>query len=306
MELVIDKVSMRFKDKKAVSNISLKLTPGVWGLLGANGAGKTTLMRIIAGILKPTSGQVLYDGVPIRTLGEEYRALFGYLPQEFGFPQEFTVKDYLIYVAALKGMTKRQGRKRIHELLEQVSLLEVCNRKIARLSGGMKRRVGIAQALLNDPEVLVLDEPTGGLDPGERVRFRNLLSEFAHDRIVLISTHIVPDVEYIAGCHAMIREGKLLATGTTEELVRLVEGKVWTCTVPAQAVAEYERRLRIVSLRNEHDGSVSVRYLAKKPCNDHSAAAVPRLEDLYLWMFPQSGGADRKKSSRKQAVSGNL
>lgn len=306
MELVIDKVSMRFKDKKAVSNISLKLTPGVWGLLGANGAGKTTLMRIIAGILKPTSGQVLYDGVPIRTLGEEYRALFGYLPQEFGFPQEFTVKDYLIYVAALKGMTKRQGRKRIHELLEQVSLLEVRNRKIARLSGGMKRRVGIAQALLNVPEVLVLDEPTGGLDPGERVRFRNLLSEFAHDRIVLISTHIVPDVEYIAGCHAMIREGKLLATGTTEELVRLVEGKVWTCTVPARAVAEYERRLRIVSLRNEHDGSVSVRYLAKKPCNEHSAAAVPRLEDLYLWMFPQSGGADRKKSSRKQAVSGNL
>lgn len=306
MELVIDKVSMRFKDKKAVSNISLKLTPGVWRLLGANVAGKTTLMRIIAGILKPTSGQVLYDGVPIRTLGEEYRALFGYLPQEFGFPQEFTVKDYLIYVAALKGMTKRQGRKRIHELLEQVSLLEVCNRKIARLSGGMKRRVGIAQALLNDPEVLVLDEPTGGLDPGERVRFRNLLSEFAHDRIVLISTHIVPDVEYIAGCHAMIREGKLLATGTTEELVRLVEGKVWTCTIPAQAVAEYERRLRIVSLRNEHDGSVSVRYLAKKPCNDHSAAAVPRLEDLYLWMFPQSGGADRKKSSRKQAVSENL
>lgn len=306
MELVIDKVSMRFKDKKAVSNISLKLTPGVWRLLGANVAGKTTLMRIIAGILKPTSGQVLYDGVPIRTLGEEYRALFGYLPQEFGFPQEFTVKDYLIYVAALKGMTKRQGRKRIHELLEQVSLLEVRNRKIARLSGGMKRRVGIAQALLNVPEVLVLDEPTGGLDPGERVRFRNLLSEFAHDRIVLISTHIVPDVEYIAGCHAMIREGKLLATGTTEELVRLVEGKVWTCTVPARAVAEYERRLRIVSLRNEHDGSVSVRYLAKKPCNEHSAAAVPRLEDLYLWMFPQSGGADRKKSSRKQAVSGNL
>ena len=304
MELVIDKVSMRFKDKKDVSNISLKLTPGVWGLLGANGAGKTTLMRIIAGILKPTSGQVLYDGVPIRTLGEEYRALFGYLPQEFGFPQEFTVKDYLIYVAALKGMTKRQGRKRIHELLEQVSLLEVCNRKIARLSGGMKRRVGIAQALLNDPEVLVLDEPTGGLDPGERVRFRNLLSEFAHDRIVLISTHIVPDVEYIAGCHAMIREGKLLATGTTEELVRLVEGKVWTCTVPARAVAEYERRLRIVSLRNEHDGSVSVRYLAKKPCNEHSAAAVPRLEDLYLWMFLKAAGRTEKRAAGNRQCQG--
>lgn len=290
MELVIDKVSMRFKDKKAVSNISLKLTPGVWGLLGANGAGKTTLMRIIAGILKPTSGQVLYDGVPIRTLGEEYRALFGYLPQEFGFPQEFTVKDYLIYVAALKGMTKQQGRKRIHELLEQVSLLEVCNRKIARLSGGMKRRVGIAQALLNDPEVLVLDEPTGGLDPGERVRFRNLLSEFAHDRIVLISTHIVPDVEYIATCHAMIKDGKLLATGTTEELVKLVEGKVWGCTISADAVPEYENRLQIISLRNENDGSVSIRYLAERPCNSNSVTVAPRLEDLYLYMFPQSSG----------------
>lgn len=295
MELVIDKVSMRFKDKKAVSNISIKLTPGVWGLLGANGAGKTTLMRIIAGILQPTSGQVLYDGVPIRALGEKYRALFGYLPQEFGFPQEFTVKDYLIYVAALKGMTERQGRKRIHELLEQVSLLEVCNRKIARLSGGMKRRVGIAQALLNDPEVLVLDEPTGGLDPGERVRFRNLLSEFAHDRIVLISTHIVPDVEYIATCHAIIKGGKLLATGTTEELTKLVEGKVWTCTVPAESVPEYENKLQITNLRNENDGSVSIRYLSEQPCNAVSTAATPRLEDLYLWMFPESSGENDRR-----------
>ena len=222
MELLIDHVSKRFKDKKAVNNISLELTPGVWGLLGANGAGKTTLMRMIAGIMQPTSGQVIYDGVPIQTLGEQYRDVFGYLPQEFGFHQEFTVKDYLAYVAALKGLPKRQGWRRIHELLERVSLLDVCNKKISKLSDGMKRRVGIAQALLNDPEVLILDEPTGGLDPGERVRFRNLLSEFAHDRIVLISTHIVPDVEYIATCHAMIKDGKLLATGTTEELVKLV------------------------------------------------------------------------------------
>ena len=306
MELRIDHVSKRFKDKTAVNDISLELIPGVWGLLGANGAGKTTLMRMIAGIMQPTSGQVAYDGVPIQTLGKQYRDIFGFLPQDFGFHPEFTVKDYLAYVAALKGLPERQSRRRIHELLERVSLLDVCSKKIAKLSGGMRRRVGIAQALLNDPEVLILDEPPGGLHPGDRVRLRNLLSEFAHDRIVLISTHIVSDVEYIAGCHAMIREGKLLATGTTEELVRLVEGKVWTCTVPAQAVTEYERRLRIVSLRNEHDGSVSIRYLAKKPCNEHSAAAVPRLEDLYLWLFPQNSGAGRKKSSRKQAVSGNL
>ena len=260
MELLIDHVSKRFKDKKAVSNISLELTPGVWGLLGANGAGKTTLMRMIAGIMQPTSGQVIYDGVPIQTLGEQYRDIFGYLPQDFGFHQEFTIKDYLAYVAALKGLPKRQSWRKIHELLERLSLLDVCNKKISKLSGGMRRRVGIAQALLNDPEVLILDEPTGGLDPGERVRFRNLLSEFAHDRIVLISTHIVPDVEYIATCHAMIKDGKLLATGTTEELVKLVEGKVWG------------------------------RYLAERPCNANSVAAAPRLEDLYLYLFPQSSG----------------
>lgn len=288
MELQIDHVSKQFKDKKAVSNITLKLTPGVWGLLGANGAGKTTLMRMIAGIIKPTSGTISYDGMPIQTLGIEYRDIFGYLPQEFGFHHEFTVKDYLFYVAALKGLSDRKSRHRIHELLERVSLTNVSGKKISKLSGGMKRRVGIAQALLNDPEVLILDEPTGGLDPGERVRFRNLLSEFAHDRIVLISTHIVPDVEYIATCHAMIKDGRLLATGTTEELVKLVDGKVWSCKVPANMVPKYESRIRVVSLRNESNGDVSIRYLGNRPCNADSIPEAPRLEDLYLWLFPES------------------
>ena len=292
MELLIDKVSKKFKDKKAVDNISLELMPGVWGLLGANGAGKTTLMRMIAGIMQPTSGRVAYDGVPVQVLGERYRNIFGFLPQEFGFPQEFTVKEYLTYIAALKGLPERLGRRKIAELLERVSLADVCNRKIANLSGGMKRRVGIAQALLNDPEVLILDEPTGGLDPGERVRFRNLISEFAHDRIVLISTHIVPDVEYIAACHAIIKGGRLLAAGTTEELTGLAEGKVWHCTVPAEAVPEYESRLQIAGLRNENDGSVSVRYLSERPCNSVSTAVAPRLEDLYLWLFPENERGD--------------
>ena len=295
MELLIDHVSKRFEDKKAVNDISLELTPGAWGLLGANGAGKTTLMRMIAGIMQPTSGRVVYDGVPIQTLGERYRDIFGFLPQDFGFHPEFTVKDYLVYIAALKGLPERQSRRKIHELLERVSLLEVCNKKISKLSGGMRRRVGIVQALLNDPEVLILDEPTGGLDPGERVRFRNLLSEFAHDRIVLISTHIVPDVEYTATCHAIIKGGKLLATGTTEELVKLVEGKVWSCTIPADLVPEYESKLQITNLRNETDGSVSIRYLSDRPRNNVSTAAAPRLEDLYLWMFPESSGeSDRR------------
>ena len=295
MELLIDHVSKRFKDKKAVNDISLELTPGVWGLLGANGAGKTTLMRMIAGIMPPTSGRVVYDGVPIQELGEQYRSIFGFLPQDFGFHPEFTVKDYLAYVAALKGLPERQSWRRIRELLERVSLMDVYNKKISKLSGGMRRRVGIAQALLNDPEVLILDEPTGGLDPGERVRFRNLLSEFAHDRIVLISTHIVPDVEYIAPCHAIIKGGKLLATGTTEELVRLVEGKVWSCTIPADAVPEYESKLQITNLRNENDGSVSIRYLSDRPCTAVSSAATPRLEDLYLWMFPESSGENDRR-----------
>ena len=248
MELLIDHVSKRFKDKKAVSNISLELTPGVWGLLGANGAGKTTLMRMIAGIMQPTSGQVIYDGVPIQTLGEQYRDIFGYLPQDFGFHQEFTIKDYLAYVAALKGLPKRQSWRKIHELLERLSLLDVCNKKISKLSGGMRRRVGIAQALLNDPEVLILDEPTGGLDPGERVRFRNLLSEFAHDRIVLISTHIVPDVEYIATCHSMIKDGKLrsLPSFIIEWQVAIysTSGTMWVEISTMRSWANSESRLR--------------------------------------------------------------
>ena len=289
MELTIDQISKKYKDKTAVSQVSLKLTPGVWGLLGANGAGKTTLMRMVAGILKPTEGKVLYDGISIQVLGEKYRDIFGYLPQEFGFYPEFTVQDYLEYMAVLKGLTKKEGKRRIEELLEKMTLLDVRKKKIVKLSGGMKRRVGIAQALLNEPEVLVLDEPTSGLDPGERVRFRNLLSEFAsHDRIVLISTHIVSDVEYIATCNAVMKDGKILTTGTTEELVTMVEDKVWTGMVPLGQLAEYERKLRIVNLKNEADGQVSIRYLSEKPQVADSVKEVPRLEDLYLWLFPES------------------
>ncbi len=287
MELCMEHVSKQFKDVTAVDDVSLHITPGVWGLLGANGAGKTTLMRIIAGIMAPSSGEILYDGIPIRELKESYRDVFGYLPQEFGFYPEFTVKDYLEYVAVLKGLTSKDSKRRIHELLEQMTLSHVRNKKIIKLSGGMKRRVGIAQALLNEPEVLILDEPTSGLDPGERVRFRNLLSEFAHDRIVLISTHIVSDVEYIATQNAVMKGGKLIARGTTEELVRLVEGKIWTAQIPMNRLPEYERKLQIVNVRNEDAGQISIRYLAAEPYIEDSIPASPHLEDLYLWMFPQ-------------------
>lgn len=287
MELTIDQITKQFKDLTAVNDISLRITPGVWGLLGANGAGKTTLMRMIAGIMEPTAGQIRYDGVPIQELKESYRDIFGYLPQEFGFYPEFTVKDYLEYVAVLKGLTRADAKQKIGELLEKLTLSHVKNKKIAKLSGGMRRRVGIAQALLNDPEVLILDEPTSGLDPGERVRFRNLLSEFAHDRIVLISTHIVSDVEYIATQNAVMKGGKLIEIGTTEELTKLVDGKVWTARVPMNRLAEYEHKLPIVNIRNEEDGQISIRYLAEKDCLPDSQPVPPHLEDLYLYLFPQ-------------------
>ncbi len=296
MELTIEHVSKEFEKFKAVDDFSLHLTPGVWGLLGANGAGKTTLMRMIAGITKPTAGKIRYDGQNIQDLGSRYRDIFGYLPQEFGFYPEFTVKDYLEYVACLKGLDVPATKHRIDELLEQMSLTQVRNKKIIKLSGGMKRRVGIAQALLNEPEVLILDEPTSGLDPGERVRFRKLLSEFAHNRIVLISTHIVSDVEYIATRNAIMKGGHLVASSTTEELIKLVNGKVWTTKILESQLPQYENKLVIANIRNEENNQVTIRYLAEEAMTENSVSTEPRLEDLYLWLFPRGneGGRDSR------------
>lgn len=292
MEITLEHVSKHFKDrktvKKAVDDISLHLTPGVWGLLGANGSGKTTLMRMICGIMNPTKGRICYDGVDIGLLGDAYRDVIGYLPQDFGFYPEFTVQQYLEYISALKGMTDRQAKTRIDELLAQLSLEDVRRKKIIKLSGGMKRRVGIGQALLNNPEFLVLDEPTSGLDPGERVRFRNLLSEFAHDRIVLISTHIVSDVEYIASQNAIMKNGEILLTGTTQELVSCMHNKVFQSVIPPQELSVWEQKVNIVNLRNEEDGSICLRYLGNQEDIPNAQPQSPRLEDLYLHLFPKA------------------
>lgn len=215
MELVIDRVSKQFQNKIAVDGICLKLKKGVYGLLGANGAGKTTLMRMTCGILKPTKGTITFDGFDVST--EEYRACMGYLPQDFGYYPEFSGKDFLLYMAALKGLNKAQARRKSAELLEMVSLKEVSGKKIRTYSGGMKQRLGIAQALLNDPKFLVLDEPTAGLDPRERVRFRNLITEVGKNSIVLLSTHIVSDVEHIADSVLMMKDGQLIYQGKWEE-----------------------------------------------------------------------------------------
>lgn len=295
MELTTTNLKKQFKDKTAVDDVSLSLTPGIWGLLGANGAGKTTLMRMIVDILNPTSGKILYDSKDIHTMGEAYRNLFGFLPQDFGFFQDFTVKDYLEYVAALKAVPARETRKKIDSLLDTLTLSNVKSKKIVKLSGGMKRRVGIAQAMLNDPKILIMDEPTAGLDPGERVRFRNFISEFSHDRIVLISTHIVSDIEYIATQNAIMKAGKILDVGTTDELVKQVMGKVWTCMVPAAKMPMYEMQLRIINQRSEGDNQVSIRYLAEEAKTSDSVMAPPRLEDLYLWLFPQEETSEEEK-----------
>lgn len=211
MELSIDRLTKQYQNKVAVDRISLRLNTGIYGLLGANGAGKTTLMRMVCGILKPTSGTITFDGIDVSE--ERYRSMLGYLPQDFGYYPEFTGEDFLLYMAALKGMRKPQARRKTVELLKLVSLHDVAKKKIKTYSGGMKQRLGIAQALLNQPKLLVLDEPTAGLDPKERVRFRDLIKDLGKDSIVLLSTHIVSDIEHIADDILMMKSGQLIYQG---------------------------------------------------------------------------------------------
>ena len=215
MELVIDRLTKQFQNKIAVDRVSLRLNNGVYGLLGTNGAGKTTLMRMLCGILQPTSGTIAFDGMDVSEEG--YRAILGYLPQDFGYYPEFTAMGFLLYMAALKGLPKHSAKRRANELLELVGLQDMGRKKIKTFSGGMKQRLGIAQALLNNPKLLILDEPTAGLDPKERVRFRNLIQQLGKDSIVLLSTHIVSDIEHIADEVLMMKDGNLIYHGTWDE-----------------------------------------------------------------------------------------
>ncbi len=286
MELRIENLTKQYGANIAVNGLNVTLTCGVYGLLGANGAGKTTLMRLLCDIQSPTAGSVSYDGMPIREMGDRYRTLLGYLPQDFGYYPDFTAFRFLMYMASIKGLSRGFAKDRALALLEEVDLIRVKDRKIKTFSGGMKQRLGIAQAMLNDPRVLILDEPTAGLDPKERVRFRNLISTFSQNKIVLLSTHIVSDVEYIAGTILVMKKGKFIHEGRPHEIIHTIDGKVWECMVPSTTVPRLMERFNIGNLRSEGDQTLLRIICDEKPL-ESAVSAAPNLEDLYLYYFSE-------------------
>lgn len=282
MEINILEITKEYKGKKAVDSLSLTLTNGVYGLLGANGAGKTTLMNLICMLVKPESGEIQLNGADIADMGEEYRRHLGFLPQNFeGYP-DFTAQEFLEYIAALKGVSIDD---RLDYLLESVGMSDEIHRKIRTFSGGMRRRIGIAQAMINDPDILILDEPTAGLDPNERARFRNIISSLSREKIIILSTHIVSDIEHIADNIIIMKDGRLLDTGAPESITGRLAGAVWELEAGEDEIQNYEKSCTICSVRSMDFGRVRIRLvLGAKP----AIAAVsvqPELEDVYLYYF---------------------
>jgi len=291
MELRISNLTKEFYGFKAVDDVSYTMGCGVYGLLGVNGAGKTTLMRMLTTLMKPTSGEILWDGQNIFTMDGRYRMLLGYLPQDFGYYPDFTVLDYLLYIASIKGIRPAVAKQRAKELLKQVGLTKARNKKMKTLSGGMKRRAGIAQAMLNNPKILILDEPTAGLDPSERIRFRNLISELAEDRIVLLSTHIVSDIEYIANDILLMKDGQITVSGTSEEIIATMPDKVWRCTVPKGKIDAYLKAYKVSNVKTVSNG-VELRIVAKNPPAENVIQETPTLEDVFLYYFGERAGGE--------------
>ncbi len=284
MELQLRNLSKQYGTKCAVDNVNAKLEPGVYGLLGANGSGKTTLMRMICGVLKPTSGDIRLNGKTINELGEQYYTHLGYMPQDFGFYPDFTAREFMLYMAAVKGLDKRVAKTRTQDLLHMVNLDDVADKKIKSYSGGMKQRLGIAQAELNNPSILILDEPTAGLDPKERVRFRNLISDFAKEKIVILSTHIVSDVSYIADTILLMKNGSFLLQEPMATVTDNIRGKVWEILVDERNADEYSRKFSVVNLHHENN-KVRLRIIDAIAPMDDAIAVSPSLEDLFLYHF---------------------
>ncbi|MBQ7000785.1 MAG: ABC transporter ATP-binding protein [Oscillospiraceae bacterium] len=291
MELTIQDLTKEFGTLRAVDHVNFTMTNGVYGLLGVNGAGKTTLMRMLTTLIKPTSGEILWDGQDVYAMDGQYRKLLGYLPQDFGYYPDFSIYDYLMYIASIKGIRPAVAKERVKLLLKQVGLVRARHKKMKTLSGGMKRRAGIAQAMLNDPKILILDEPTAGLDPSERIRFRNLISELSEDRIVLLSTHIVSDIEYIANEILLMKDGCITMSGTAEEIVASMPEKVWTFTVPKAQIDAYLKAYKVANVKTV-PGGAELRVLSPVRPNSSAVEAEPNLEDAFLYHFGESAGED--------------
>ncbi len=289
MKIEFDDLTKEFGDFTAVNHINLTMTNGVYGLLGVNGAGKTTLMRMLCTLLKPTSGTICCNGKDIFNMDSEYRKLLGYLPQDFGFYPEFTVEDYLLYIAALKGIRPVVAKKRVKELISKVGLSKAAHKKMKKLSGGMRRRAGIAQAMLNNPKILILDEPTAGLDPNERIRFRNLISELSEDRLVLLSTHIVSDIEYIANEIWLMKDGEVLHKGSIEELINSMTETVWECLVPKNRVSDFMEKYKISNMKSEIN-QIMLRIISHEKPVENAMRVEASLEDVFLYYFGEKAG----------------
>ena len=281
--LVLDNVTKKFGDFVAVENVSLNMDNGLYALLAPNGAGKTTIIKMIVTLLAPTSGEILYDGADIYDMGAEYRGLIGYLPQHFGYYKNNTPVQFLTYIAALKGMEKEGAAKTIDELLEMVGLKDDSHKKMKKFSGGMLQRVGIAQAMLNDPGILILDEPTAGLDPKERVRFRNIISALSRDRTVILSTHIVSDIESIANQVIMIKDRHIFVTDTVPDICSRLDNRVFEKLIPDDECESFEKEYLMLSARQEKNNML-VRFLREddQPVPEGAKAVLPGLEDVFL------------------------
>lgn len=289
MELTISDLTKDFGSFRAVDHVNFTMHSGVYGLLGVNGAGKTTLMRMLTTLIRPTGGEIRWDGQDVFRMDSAYRKLLGYLPQDFGYYPDFSIYDYLMYIASIKGIRPAAAKQRALRLLKQVGLSQAGHKKMKTLSGGMKRRVGIAQAMLNDPQILILDEPTAGLDPNERIRFRNLISELSEDRIVLLSTHIVSDIEYIASEILLMKDGRITLSGTAEEVIASMPERVWMFSVPREQVDRYLADYRVSNLKTTPAGA-TLRVLSPDCPAAGAVETAATLEDVFLHYFGESTG----------------